>query len=177
MEVIHPTVATIVAAVTLLQVVVIALIVMMVDIAVVLRLCAIIIMTNPATMVVIGLHLVVELADHLWMNRTRLLGDMTILMVLLLHVVIQMIPMRQTGILVAGLGDLLREAMNTIRLGVTGDFLLLNLIRVVPALIRVALFWGFDWLMMIEQTRKTSSTRPLPFYRLEGNYHLVAFMR
>lgn len=108
------------AAVTLLQAGDTALIVTMVDIVVV-RPCGIITMTNPGTMVDIGPLPVVELADLSRMITNLVEEDMPILMVLPLHAVIRMNRIRRTDILVAGLEDLLREAMNT-SLGVIGEF-------------------------------------------------------
>lgn len=111
------------AVVTLLQAVDTALIVTMVDIAVVRPFVNITMMTE--TMVVIGPLLVVGLADRIRMITNLLGEDMAILMDLLLRAVTQKSHIRRTGILVAGLGDHLREAMITIS-DVIGDFLLLN---------------------------------------------------
>ena len=107
------------AAVTLLQAVDTALIVTMVD-TVVVRPCGIITTMNPGTMVDIGPLLVVELADLLRMIINLAEEHIATLMDLSLHAVIRMNRMRRTDI-VAGLGDLPREAMNT-SLGVIGEF-------------------------------------------------------
>ena len=122
--VIHPTVDTTAAVVTLLQAVDTALIVTMVD-TVVVRPFEIITM-KIGTMVVIGPLLAAEVADRPPMIINLLEEeDMAILTALLLRAVIRRTHIRRTGILAAGLGDLLRGAMDTNRLGVTGDFLLL----------------------------------------------------
>lgn len=154
-EVIHPTVDIIAAVVILLQAVDTALIVMMVDIAVV-RPCVIITMMNHGTMVVIGPLLVVELADRLRMITKLLEEDMAILMALLLRAVIQRSHIRRTGIPVAELGDPHREAMNTIRLGVIGDFLHPDFFDTRFFASTANILWGCDWLMMIEKKKKTA---------------------
>jgi hypothetical protein len=122
--VILQTVATIAAVGTRLRAGDIALVMMMGGTAVVRRPRVIITMMIHGITVVIGPLLVVARVDRRSMTRIHLLAAvMKILMALLRRAAIPRIHIRRMGILVVGSGEaLLREAMNTIRLGVIGDF-------------------------------------------------------